>query len=367
MNKAELEKLKKDELLKIAKKNGVKADSSSKKEAIIKLILDSTKKEKSVKAEEGVAHKPRKKKSDSKVSQPNLDDSGDIMKGESKKFEIEDKRAYMEPSYELVGEETYELPQYYGETKIILMVQDPYWMHAYWEINSKTRKKFRIEKGKHNENMTIRVFGADGKQAVDISINDDAHSWYFKVPESAKAYYCEIGYIDEKGNFKAIARSNTVSVPTDKVAPYDEEWKLSEKEGEEIFKKSGGYILHKQVGSQSLAEWAVSPNAMSSGGFSGGSGSGGVAGKKPPKKQRGFWAELHTELIVYGATEPDATVTVGGVPTKLSPNGTFSIRFYLKDGEHSIPFVATSNDGVDTIEITPFVAKNTVRKERKNK
>jgi len=54
------------------------------------------------------------------------------------------------------------------------------------------------------------------------------------------------------------------------------------------------------------------------------------------------------------------------VPIQLSPDGRFSIRFYLKDGAHSVPFVATSEDGVDTIEITPFVNKYTTRIERQN-
>lgn len=369
MKKAELTKLKKGELQKIAKKVGVEFKESIAKDELVKLILKATKGDKENHKDEDVARKPRKKKSKTTVRQPNVDGINHTMFGESKKFEIEDRRAYMEPSYELVGDETYELPEGYGDTKIVLMVQDPYWMHAYWEFNPKTRKKFGIVKGEHSKNMNVRVYFADVDESFDIGVNDDIRSWYFKVPEPAKAYFCEIGYVDDKGNFVAIARSNTVAVPSDKASAYvDSDWTHEdEKISEEIFKKSGGYMIHKQVGSQSFVEWAASPTAMSSGGFSGGSGSGGVAGKKPPKKVRGFWAELHTELIVYGATEPDAKVTIGGVPTKLSPNGTFSIRFYLKDGEHSVPFVATSNDEIDTIEITPYVNKNTVRTEKKNK
>ncbi|MFN4217577.1 MAG: hypothetical protein ACK4HQ_09285, partial [Brevinematales bacterium] len=87
---------------------------------------------------------------------------------------------------------------------------------------------------------------------------------------------------------------------------------------------------------------------------------------QPTGRKRKFWAELHTELIVYGATEPTARVTLGGVPIQLTPEGTFSIRFYLKDGSHSIPFIATSEDGIETIEITPFVNKYTTRQDHMN-
>ena len=64
-------------------------------------------------------------------------------------------------------------------------------------------------------------------------------------------------------------------------------------------------------------------------------------------------------------TDPSAKVTVGGMPVKLTPDGKFSIRFVLKDGSHSVPFVAVSKDNVDRIEITPFVNKNTERKDTK--
>jgi hypothetical protein len=364
MKKAELKDLKKADLEKKAKDLGIKVGAGMSKEDIIDQIVKVTKQS------DG---KGAKKKDDVKpLKQTKLNGISDTMKGESKKFEIEDKRGYVEPTYELVGDETYVLPPEYGDTKITLLVQDPYWMHAYWEINDEARKKFKIERGKHNVPMAIRVYNASTKESFDVEINDNARSWYFKIPIAGLPFYAELGLKDAKGKFVVIAQSNTVNVPTDKPSEViDEKWisKEDRAKAEELFKRSGGYIIHKLVGSQSMTEWMMSPNSVSSAGsFGAGSGSGGVAAKKlPVQKGRKFWAELHTELIVYGATEPDAIASVGGVPIKLSPNGTFSVRFYLKDGDHSVPFIATSRDEVDTIEITPFVVKRTERVERKNK
>jgi uncharacterized protein len=76
-------------------------------------------------------------------------------------------------------------------------------------------------------------------------------------------------------------------------------------------------------------------------------------------KVRGFWFRLGTELIVYGATEPDAKVTLQGRPIKLKPDGTFSVRFALPDGEQVIPAVAESKDGLEKRTITPTVSKKT--------
>ncbi len=63
---------------------------------------------------------------------------------------------------------------------------------------------------------------------------------------------------------------------------------------------------------------------------------------------RGFWFNVNAEVIVYGATEPDATVRIGGRPITLRSDGSFSFRFALPDGSYPLPIAATSADGVET-------------------
>jgi hypothetical protein len=62
---------------------------------------------------------------------------------------------------------------------------------------------------------------------------------------------------------------------------------------------------------------------------------------------KGFWFMVNAELIIYGATEADAKVTIGGNPVKLRPDGSFSFRFALPDGNYDLPAVAVSADGTD--------------------
>jgi len=64
-------------------------------------------------------------------------------------------------------------------------------------------------------------------------------------------------------------------------------------------------------------------------------------------RQKGFWFNVNAELIVYGATEPDATVSIGGRKIKLRPDGSFSYRFALPDGNYEMPVVAISADQSD--------------------
>jgi len=65
------------------------------------------------------------------------------------------------------------------------------------------------------------------------------------------------------------------------------------------------------------------------------------------EKAKGFWFNVNAELIIYGATEPDAKVMLGGHEIKLRSDGTFSYRFSLPDGKYDLPAVAVSASGDD--------------------
>ncbi len=65
------------------------------------------------------------------------------------------------------------------------------------------------------------------------------------------------------------------------------------------------------------------------------------------ENSKGFWFNVNAELIIYGATEPGAKVTLGGHEIKLRSDGTFSYRFALPDGKYDLPAVAVSASGDD--------------------
>jgi hypothetical protein len=60
---------------------------------------------------------------------------------------------------------------------------------------------------------------------------------------------------------------------------------------------------------------------------------------------KAFWFNVNAELIIYGATEPDAVVTIGGRPIRLRTDGTFSYRFALPDGTYKLPIAAAAAHG----------------------
>jgi hypothetical protein len=68
----------------------------------------------------------------------------------------------------------------------------------------------------------------------------------------------------------------------------------------------------------------------------------------PPVRSRKFWLVADAELIVYGATEPDAIVTIGGQPVELNPDGTFHFHMSFPNGLIDFPIFAVAADGVQS-------------------
>jgi hypothetical protein len=89
----------------------------------------------------------------------------------------------------------------------------------------------------------------------------------------------------------------------------------------------------------------------------------GFSGSLPVIRPRQFWLIADAELIVYGATEPDATVTIGGRPVKLNPDGTFRFQMSFQDGLIDFPIMAVAVDGEQTREIhMKFVRETPARR-----
>jgi uncharacterized protein len=81
------------------------------------------------------------------------------------------------------------------------------------------------------------------------------------------------------------------------------------------------------------------------------SGVGMFSASAAPARPRKFWLVADAELIVYGATEPDATVTIGDRKIKLNPDGTFRFQMSFQDGIIDYPIKAVASDGEQTRSI----------------
>lgn len=257
-----------------------------------------------------------------------------------------------------------DLPGGYGQDKIVLQVRDPHWIHAYWEVTFQTldNLKARLGSAFGEIKRILRVYdishiifnGTNAHRYFDLEIAPETNNWYINTAPG-RSWCVDIGLKLASGEFMMIARSNTVQTPLDGPSWItDEEWMIPDDMFARLYGMGFGFGKSSPVGKA----WQERVKQVL---FSGVLASGGISSASPVKKfsAKKFWLQVNTELIVYGATEPDAKVTLQGRPLKLRPDGTFSIRFALPDSKQAIAVEAISADESERQTITPLVTKET--------
>ncbi len=259
-------------------------------------------------------------------------------------------------------------------SSITLLVRDPWWVYAYWEISPEDNKKYELDKITVNKSgksipgenkklemntMIVRVYHAILNTHFDIPVHPKYRGWYFQIPEPNKSYYSEIGILNKNGKFTPIARSNLVMVPPDKPAiPYEE---MTEPQ-KAIFDRSRGAGLMNRAGQAVLNEWTNESNAESSQALS----SSGLLSENnissfSENRKKDMFLVVNTELIIYGSVEKGMNLMMGGKPIKIGNDGRFSARFYINDGNFSIPLIIENPDNNDNYEINTIITKQTIK------
>ena len=268
------------------------------------------------------------------------------------------------------------LPEGYGETMAALMPRDPNWMFIYWEIAPNLKARIAREHGAgifEKGRQVLRVYnvahtGGPAGKHFDIPVMLDANNWYVHVQDGGGSYCCELGLALEDGNYIGIVKTNSVTLPPGRVSDVmDEKWMAVSEDFDKLLQLSGVEYIGKGSGevARSLAQRWEMLRAVFSRGASWGVGSLASQSRQRPEAKK-FWLVADCELILYGATEPDAFVTVSGRKVKLNPDGTFSMRFALPDGVADLPIKAMSNDERDSRQITIGVTRSTTQPEPGN-
>ncbi len=274
-----------------------------------------------------------------------------------------------------------DLPGGYGDSRIVLMPRDPQWAYVYWDIPGGHKEEIRRQGGVR---LAIRFYDVT---AIDINFvaphslqqyecDEMAREWFLPVPVSDRDYIAEIGYVAADGRWLMMARSTPIHVPPmypsdwieDHFVTVDWEEELTGKtvmtltppskkiEGDtiydEIFAKAQAMEAQRIAGSLFGSMHQVPEQAVSSFVFPSGVGmwalptlSGMSSASALPSRPRQFWLATDAELIVYGATEPDATVTIGNRKIDLKPDGTFRFQMSFQDGLIDYPIKAVAADG----------------------
>ncbi len=301
-----------------------------------------------------------------------------------------------------------ELPEAYGTKQLLLTARDPHWLYAHWDLTTEQLRTYNA--ASVDGHLVLRVFRnqISGAPHNETHVHPESRNWFVHVGQGGTKYMAELGYYDKARKWVSISTSRATLTPPDALSedtsvrfatippdmPFEElislvkaalsehvplveailqlraegaknlpspEQLTSLKWTPEQEKALASLVtmdsvrrlwigsleitelirrqLAQQVSSISAAQlelpssFSVSSLASPFGGM---------------ERRKGFWFNVNAELIIYGATEPDAKVTIAGREIKLRQDGTFSFRFILPDGEYNLPAIATSADGDDS-------------------
>ena len=309
-----------------------------------------------------------------------------------------------EPPYS--SEEPGDLPEAYGTQRLLLTARDPQWVYAHWDLTREQQRQYNQLSAEGH--LTLKVYENEvgGRVAAAAQVHPESRHWFVHVGKGGTKYVAELGYDTLGGQWITVSTSGgtltppdslsedtsvqfatlPTSLPLPKLAALVKELALEHvslveaiqelrAQGHVALPARAAFDTHVWTPEQEralaevismdevrrvwigsleitelirrkivgeLASQAAANITSPLGAF--GSISSPFGGEQ---QQAGFWFNVNAELIIYGATEADASVTIGGRKIKLRPDGSFSYRFALPDGQYPLPAVATSADGAD--------------------
>jgi hypothetical protein len=301
-----------------------------------------------------------------------------------------------------------ELPESYGTRQLLLAARDPYWLYAHWDLTREQQRHFNSISIDHHLILRVYLDTVAGKPRNEIHVHPESRHWFIPVDRAGAKYVAELGYYGAASKWTTISTSSPTLTPPDTLSsetsaefatiplelPMEKLLELVKEAVRENVPvaealqelRAQGYpklppsvppgewtpaqeralaevismdrVRRVWMGSLEITElirrqFVNELASMAAAGLAGGAAgaptspmgiSSPFGGGQPGK---GFWFNVNAELIVYGATEPNATVMIGGRRIKLRPDGSFSYRFALPDGQYEMPIVAISADETD--------------------
>jgi hypothetical protein len=280
-----------------------------------------------------------------------------------------------------------ELPEAYGTGKLLLTPRDPHWLYAHWDLKRKEQREHNARSMHRHLVVRVQAEAVSTEPVAEIHVHPESQHWFIHVEWPGTAYTAELGYYRAPKRWVNVATSRTAMTPPETVAvdnslefvTIDPNVPLAQigARGEEPTAVAAGEAGlpeessfpeifsaieagPAQRGSAEIPElmggrlgeevqWAGAPEFGIEGIEAFEAGVGGISSPRGAaeagEQRRGFWLNVNAELVIYGGTEPGASVTLDGQPIQLRPDGTFSFRFALPDGRYEVIIGAMSEAG----------------------
>ena len=311
-----------------------------------------------------------------------------------------------QPSTSMEGK----LPDAYGTKRLFLVARDPHWLYAHWDLTREQQRRYNAASADGHLVLRIFMDRTGQSPLAEIHVHPESRHWFVHVGRGGTKFVAELGYHRRGRVWTRVSTSDATLTPDELPAQETEASfatippdlplprlvamvrraatthaplalaieELRQSGHPELPRVTGpipaawtaeqeralAEIIHLDVvrrvwvGSLEITELIrrqqLQQPSSPAGALFGVPGSPGAAvtavsspfgGVQP--RAKGFWFNVNAELIIYGATEPGASVTIGGRSVRLRPDGSFSCRFALPDGRFALPAVAVSADETD--------------------
>ncbi|MBI9105106.1 MAG: DUF4912 domain-containing protein [Spirochaetales bacterium] len=211
MTEERLQLLPEDFLRNIAVKEGISFDDTIDKQELIEIILDAIEEDR---AEKYSSNNP-------------------AMRIKERKFDIT-----LNEQFDF-DEDKYPLPEKYNETKIVLLLRDPAWAYAYWDIKESDIEAVKV--GAVNGSLLLRVFELEKPEILksniidffDIPLKINDSSWYINLPNRGVYYKLEL-LLKRGETEKVLCFSNCILSPS---------WEVGEMNNIKEMKGTGNDLL----------------------------------------------------------------------------------------------------------------------------
>jgi hypothetical protein len=315
-----------------------------------------------------------------------------------------------------------ELPEAYGTQRLLLTARDPHWLYAHWDLTRDQLKLYNSRSVDRHLVLRVYKNEISGEPHREIHVHPESRNWFAHVGLAGTRFVAELGYYRPNDQWVRVSISGTTMTPPDTMSDDLSVWfetlptdmpiedlvklvKTALKDNVPLMEaiqqlRASGMTGLPDSRSAEVTHWTpdqeralsqivsmdsvrrvwmgsleitelirrqflqeLSSQAAAQLGETG-SWSGAASSFSSPfgggmERKKGFWFNVNAELIIYGATEADATVTIGGRKIQLRPDGSFSYRFSLPDGQYALPAVATSVDGTDSRSADLKFSRNT--------
>ncbi|MFN5465084.1 MAG: DUF4912 domain-containing protein [Cyanobacteriota bacterium] len=262
-------------------------------------------------------------------------------------------------------------------TWVSLLSRDPQWASVCWSISPADRERALSAGG---QQLALRLTDVtdpsdlSGRPHIlqEVIVDSGANEWHLPVPLGGRDYRVELGYRIPTGGWYSLAHSTVARIEAEAeiaiaaFAPFSlmEEERAANQPSplpasglhERLYQQASAARLRISQGSEAFHEQHDRLTSAAGGHLSGVGGAWAsgreASGAGMPSRQRSFWLIADAELVVYGATDPAATLTVGDQVTPLSKDGTFRLHTAFPDGDQNYPIRALAADGEQQRSIT---------------